>query len=91
MAGGSLTFGEWAKLPDFERGERYKDLTDPDKFRVRISMDPGVRRVRCNDCQHYQGFAKCVAFPGGIPNAHLDAVERDPSVECGRGLRYESK
>ena len=91
MAGGSLTFKEWLELSEFERGARYKDLSNADKFRVRISMDPGATSVRCNGCQHYQGFAKCAAFPAGIPKAHIDAVDRDPSVTCGYGLGYVEK
>lgn len=30
-----LTFEEWLKLSIAERGERYKDLSDKDKFKVR--------------------------------------------------------
>lgn len=91
MAGRNLTFGEWTKLSEHERGECYKDLSDEDKFRVRISMDSGARSVRCNSCRYYLGFAKCVAFPSGISKAHIDAVDRDPVAECGQGLRYEMK
>lgn len=89
MAGGNLTFDEWRKLSEHERGERYVDLSDEDKFHVRISMNPGAKKVSCNTCRHYQGFAKCIAFPGGIPKAHIDAVDRDATIECGDGLHYE--
>lgn len=91
MAGGTLTFLEWANLSEYERGERYKDLSDADKFRVRISMNPGAKSVRCNSCRHYHGFAKCAAFPNGIPKTHITAVDENPSIECGHGVNYEQK
>lgn len=91
MAGRNLTFEEWTKLSEYERGERYKDLSDKDKFRVRISMNPGARSVRCNSCCHYRGFAKCAAFPSGISKTHIDAIDRDPTIQCGNGLHYEMK
>lgn len=39
-----LTLAEFNKLPENEKGERYKDLSDHDKFLVRISM-PMTGRV----------------------------------------------
>lgn len=91
MAGRNLSYEEWVKLSEHERGERYKDLPDEDKYRIRISINPGARSVRCNSCRYYQGFAKCVAFPAGISKIHIDAVDRDAVIECGNGLHYERK
>lgn len=91
MAEGNLTFEEWAKLSEGERGERYKDLSDKDKFRVRISMNPRAKNVRCNSCRHYRGFAKCAAFPDGIPCTHIGAVDENPSIFCANGFQYQAK
>ena len=41
----NLPFEEFNKLTGKEKCERYKDLSDRDKFLVRISMDPGVEVI----------------------------------------------
>ena len=89
MAKRNLTYAEWEKLSEYERGEQYKDLSDADKFRVRITMDPGARRIRCNDCRYFHGSAKCDAFPDRIPNEQIRALMDDIDTPCGNGYRFE--
>ena len=61
MAERNLTFEEWSHLSEEEKGERYRELSDHDKFRVRVTMPPVAKSLRCNGCCYYQGFAKCAA------------------------------
>lgn len=35
----NLTFEEWSHLSEEEKGERYRELSDHDKFIVRVSID----------------------------------------------------
>jgi hypothetical protein len=78
----NLTYEEWSRLSEKEKGERYQELSEHDKFRVRISMYPGVRQRRCNSCVHYWGFAKCAAFPDGTTKEHRNKVDKDPETPC---------
>lgn len=41
----NLSFKEFNKLTKKEKCERYMDLSDHDKFLVRISMNPGVEVI----------------------------------------------
>ncbi len=91
MAERNLTFEEWSHLLEEEKRERYRELSDHDKFRVRISVPPSVRQRRCNSCVHYWGFAKCAAFSDGIPSEQLDKVDEDPETPCANGLKYRKK
>ena len=92
MADGTLSFEEFWDLPtEEERCRRYGELSDHDKFRVRISMDPGAISPPCNRCKHYLGYAKCQAFLNGIPRDQIQAVMDDQSIECGNGLRFTQK
>lgn len=91
MAERNLTFEEWSRLSEEEKGERYRELSDHDKFRVRVTMPPVTTSVRCNDCAHYWGFAKCAAFPDGISGEQLDKVNEDPEMPCANGLKYRKK
>lgn len=88
MADGNLTMKEFWQLTVEERCERYKDLSDHDKFGVRQG-DPGVVSVPCNECIHYLGYAKCRAFPDGISAEHIQAVEDDLTTLCGSGFKYK--
>lgn len=91
MADGNLTFEAFLKLSIAERCERYKDLSDHDKFRVRLSMDPGAISPPCNRCKYYRGYAKCDAFPDGITSEQIGAVEEDQAVSCGAGYHFTPK
>lgn len=91
MAERNLTFEEWSNLSEEEKGERYRELSDHDKFRVRITMPPAVKSLRCNSCCYYQGFAKCTAFPDGISSEQLDKVDENPETPCAKGLKYKRK
>lgn len=89
MAEGNLTFDEFWKLTESERCKRYKDLSEQDRYRVRLSMIPCAKSVLCNDCVHYHGYARCDAFPEGIAGDHITMVENDPSIWCSDGIRFE--
>ncbi len=89
MAGGNLSFAEWVRLPERERAEEYKHLSEEEQFRVRISAQGGAKGVPCNRCRHYKGFARCAAFPDGIPSEHIAAVEENPQIACSNGIRCE--
>lgn len=86
-----LTLQEFWKLSKEERGKRYAELSAHDRFAVRVSMDSGTQSVLCNSCRYYMGFAKCKAYPNGIPSEHIDRVEADTATACGDGYRYEPK
>ena len=49
--------------------------------------DPGVEEVMCNSCKHYRLFAKCDAFPNGIPSKSLDMGEYDMPCYEDRDIR----
>lgn len=91
MEKGNLTLEEWSHLSEEEKRERYRELSDHDKFRVRVTMPPVAKSLRCNGCCYYQGFAKCAAFPDGIPSEQLDKVDEDPETPCANGLKYRKK
>ena len=51
MADGTLSFEEFWNLPtEAEQCRRYDELSDHDKFRVRITMDTGGVTPPCNGC-----------------------------------------
>lgn len=92
MADGTLSFEEFCKLPtEEERCNRYVELSDHDKFRARISMNPSAISPPCNICRYYFGFAKCEAFPGGISAEHISAVMQDKTIDCGNGFHFEKR
>lgn len=51
--------------------------------------DPGARDVMCNHCVHYHGFAKCDAFPDGIPRDLIRRKEHDTPFPGDNGIRFE--
>lgn len=87
----SISLKEFWSLTEEERGERYRDLTDHDKFLVRISMDPGVVDSQCNFCRHYHGFGKCDAYPDGIPRPLLFDIRHDQDYPGDHGTHFEPK
>lgn len=94
MADRNLTFEEFQRLPtERERSERYGDLSDSDKFRVRITMPPGPPvYIPCNECTHrLEGKAACKAFPEGFHAEHIRALVENRTEECGNGFRFEKK
>lgn len=78
------------KLSNYERGERYKDLSDHDKFIVRISMVP-IHLVRCKHCRFYSGSDRCAAFPDGIPQGHFDKVNDNVNTICSENFKFCEK
>lgn len=90
MAKRNLTIEEFWKLPLKERCERYKELSEHDKFGVR-QAENGVVSPPCNVCLHYFGYAKCAAYPDGISGEHIDAVSNDPTIDCGKGYHFQNK
>lgn len=89
MADGNLTLEQYKNLGEAERAARYAELSEHDRFVARCAQDPGAIGILCNGCAHYRGFAKCAAYPDGIPGAHMDELEQNPAAECGRGMRYQ--
>ena len=94
MADGSgiLTAREFWKLPKEERLRRYGELSDHEKYVVRIT-DPGVPHkpmyIPCNYCKHrIEGELACRAFPHGQTATHVKAVMADPTIECGNGYHF---
>ena len=41
----------------------------------------------CNKCKHYKGWAKCTAFPDGIPDQILDGLNDHSKPLIGQGNR----
>lgn len=94
MADGTLSFDEFWDLPtEEERCRRYGELSDHDKFRVRISMPPGpMTWIPCNDCANrIAGRPSCKAYPDGLEADHIRAVMEDQTIECGDGFHYTPK
>lgn len=90
MAKRNLTLDEFWKLSLKERCERYKDLSEHDKFGVR-QAESGAVSLPCNDCRHYRGYAKCAAYPDGIRGEHMDTILNDLTTDCGKGYHFEKK
>ena len=70
-----LTFEDFWKLSGEDRCDQYQHLSEHDKFRVRLSMNPGGITLMCSFCKHNHvdaPSAVCDAFPGGIPSNVLD-------------------
>ncbi len=87
-----LTFEEFVKLPIKEKCARYGELSDRDKLRARLSMDTTSRtKVMCNTCRHYLGYAKCKAYPDGIPRELIARLEHDTPYPGDQGYRYQPK
>lgn len=90
-----LTFEEFWNLSEEERGERYQELSDHDKFRVRVSMDITSYEepfIPCNSCAHRHGLSlACDAFPDGFTKETLRKKIEAPYGECAKGIRFEEK
>lgn len=92
MVNGNLTFQDFTKLSsEQERYEKYKKLSDEDKFFARCSMDTGVETALCDSCIYAHQDFTCDAFPKGIPTEQLDKVLENPKIECASGIRYKPK
>lgn len=89
----NISFKDFCKLSEIERAKRYKDLTDEDKFRARMSMVSGSKTViPCNICKHrIHGKPACAAFPNGINQSHLKALIKDQEISCGKGYRFKPR
>lgn len=88
-----ITLEEFRKLSEEERCVQYENLSDHDKFVVRITMDPGTFSPMCNYCKHYTAMPNspdCEAFPDGIPNDILDEKPPHTSPYPGdHGMLFE--
>lgn len=89
--GKGLTLKDFWKLDKSERAKRYQELSDQDKFGVRISMPPDLNgsEIPCNSCEHYRGYGACDAYPAGIPGKQMDRVDKDINSNCGDGFSYK--
>lgn len=91
MADRDLTFKEFCSLPEKDRGAGYARLSESDKFRARLSMNPGVLGIPCNSCKHNHRDRTCDAFPNGIDREHIRALIQDTAISCGNGMHYEKQ
>lgn len=104
MAG--LTLDEFRELPsDEERGRRMKDLSERDRFLVRVSEPWPGETMACSYCKHYHRDAAllsrdglprgitgvtCDAFPGGIPRELLsEKVKHTRPYKGDHGIQFE--
>ena len=91
MADGNLSYEDFMKLSEKERGKQYQYLSDSDKFKVRQGMVSCTGPyVPCNDCA-YCHWGTCKAYPEGIPVSHLNAIVKDNHIECGQGFHFVPK
>lgn len=88
MADRNLTLKEFYELSQQERGERYNELSDQDKFRVRMSTGLGKTEAPCNMCRYYHRDASCDAFPGGIDGEHIRKLIEEPTIPCNGALHF---
>lgn len=91
MADRGLTLEEFRALStEEEKCKRYGELSDHDKFLVRISMPLGPSIwVPCNDCVHrIDNTPFCKAFPSGLSGDHIRAVMENQTIECGNGFHF---
>lgn len=89
-----MTFEEFWKLPEKKRSECYKELSDYDRFRVRISIDNTSYDtfIPCNTCLHRIGIkCACKAYPNGLTGDIIRAKTSDPYGECRSGYCYKKK
>ena len=59
--------------------------------RERWHNDPGGQKIMCDRCIHYRLFAKCDAFPDGIPSELLHREEHNTPFPGDNGIRFEPK
>ena len=95
----NLTLDEWKLLPEEEKKDRYKELSDHDRFVQRITAPPSGVGLICNDCKHrlfnrtgkVEDSSKCDAFPEKIPFAKIieNGNQHDTEIEGDNGIRYE--
>ncbi len=88
MADRSLTAREFWKLSPEERMKRCGELSGHEAFIARLTDPTPPASPPCNQCKYYFGYAKCEAYPKGIPAEHIRAVMENQAVDCGSGLRY---
>lgn len=89
-----LTFEEFWNLPEEKRKESYKELSEHDRFRVRISMDTTSYDtfIPCNTCIHRIGImCACKAYPDGLTGDIIRGKTDNPYGECRDGYHYEKK
>lgn len=91
MADGSLTAREFWKLSPAERMERCGELSEHEAFVARLTDPTPPVSPPCNRCEFYLRYAKCDAYPDGIPADHIRAVMEDQTIECGNGFRFTPK
>ncbi len=89
---GRLTFEAFWELPEKEREERYKELSEHEKLRVRVSMDATPNQgefIPCNSCVHRRGpLLICDAFPDGLTKEVIAKKMKSPYEECANGIYF---
>lgn len=95
MANRSLSFKEFCLLSKEDRLQKYKELSDADKFKARCS-DPDIpnnkQDIPCNHCVHRtKNKSACAAYPNGLDAEHIRNVMKDPEIECGNGYHFQKR
>lgn len=90
MAGRTLTLKKFFQLSREEQNKRYKELSPRDQFGARqADVSEKEDFIPCNYCVHYQGFAKCKAYPERIPKEIMDSVINNNNFACSETVHYE--
>ena len=87
----AVTFRQFVKMSEEEREKAYQYLSDEDKLKVCVCMEPQRQRriVPCNVCVHREkNTPNCKAFTDGIDAQHIRDLMNDSSKECGNGYRF---
>lgn len=89
-----LTLEEFWKLPEDKKADGYMELSDHDKYVVRITMPITPIDPQCNGCKHlnhdYSNGVCCMAFPEGIPDEiMLNRFMHTKPYEGDNGIQFE--
>ena len=90
MAKRNLKLDEFFAMSRSEQNIRYKELSSEEKFAARL-QDVSTKEVfiPCNYWIHYHGFAKCEAYPEGIPGEVMDSIIENEQFQCAEKIHYE--
>ena len=91
MAERNLTYEEWSRLSEKEKGKRYQELSEHDKFRVRISMYPAFASEDVIVVFTIGDLLSALRFQDGTTKEHRNKVDKDPETPCANGLKYRKK
>ena len=89
-----LTLEEFWKLPEDKKADGYMELSDHDKYAVRVTMPIEPAYPKCNDCRHlnrdFSNGLRCRAFPNGIPDEiFCKSGDHTKPYEGDNGIQFE--